>query len=104
MNKNTRQRFRAALKNFRTNDQGSTEFDIPVMRPGGYTMGKRTVRIGFVRPPERKKKAPLTGVNEIDALVAAADELLGAPKFTAPRNNPPPNRAAPKPLAKIKTA
>jgi len=103
MNKNTRQRYQQALKNFRTNGQGSTEFDVPVMRKGGYVMTKRLVRIGFVRPPERKKK-PLTGAgNDIDALVAAADELLGAPKFSAPRNNPSAPRATPKPLGKIKT-
>ena len=110
MNKNTRQRRAVALRNFHVNNQGSTEFDVPVMRPGGYVMTKTSVRIGFVTPPVKKRRAEvlpgdmaLAAAKELDNLAASADALLGKPKFEQPAKEKPVSRPArpAKPLGKI---
>jgi hypothetical protein len=113
MNKNTRQRRAIARRNFHVNHEASTEFDVPVMRPGGYTLTKTSVRIGFVQPPPNKRRQRTqasvidTAANaanaEVAALAAAADALLGKPKAEQPlKERPAPRPARPvKPLGKI---
>ncbi len=110
MNKNTRQRRAVALRNFRVNNQGSTEFDVPVMRPGGYVMTRTSVRIGFVTPPVKKRRPEVlpgdlafAAAKELDNLTASADALLGKPKFEQPVKEKPAARPArpAKPLGKI---
>lgn len=111
MNKNTKQRRAIALRNFRVNHDGSTDFDVPVMRPGGYVMSKTTIRIGFVTPPPSKRRprpdtqAPVKEGedNELKAMAASADALLGKPKFEQPAKEKPASRPAKpaKPLGKI---
>ena len=108
MNKNTKRKRTAALREFRVNGQGSTEFDVPVMRPGGYVLTKQRVPIGFVTPPPSKRRQqPVQAPNETAAaaielqnLAAKADALLGKPKFEAPPRETRPARPA-KPLGKI---
>lgn len=112
MNKNTKSRRAIALRNFHVNKQGSTEFDVPVMRPGGYTLGKQTLRIGFVTPPPNKRQprpastAAWTeqAVDVLKVMAADADALLGKPKFEQPAretSTPRPALRSVKPLGKI---
>ena len=112
MNKNSRARRRNALKNFHSHARmGSTDFDIPVMKPGGYTLMKTQVHIGFVDPPPETRRKQVAAppreapgkAAELDNLVADADKLLGKPKFEAPPREPRVSRPArpQKPLGRM---
>ena len=82
MNKNTKQRKKIALRNFHVDGQGSTEFDVPTMRPGGYTLTKKAFRVGFV--PPTKKRQPGVAHAQLDQLTQSADAILGKSKMEPP--------------------
>lgn len=103
MNKNGKQRRAEALRNYRVNRQAYTTFDVARHQQ----VVKETVFIGHIKtekkavavPRYREPSPVVTGRIEAEKLVAAADKLLGKPKFDAPRE-PRPHRE-PRPLARI---
>ena len=103
VNKNGRQRRSVALRNYRVNQQAYTTFDVAK----NQQVVTQTVFIGHIKTvkkpqaiPRYREAAPvMTGRIEAEQLVAAADKLLGKPKFDLPRE-PRPHRE-PRPLARI---